>query len=140
MFETAENTVACDSSVQHVSCYFHKLNLTVEHGLQVLGQEVSSVKLKIPQGVPLPILVLELNDGKDGIKMDGSESDEEDGYDSPDKPDGLNYKDDSVDENLEEVVCDKDNLVAPSIVKKSAGSFSLSLSLIPLSFVYLETK
>jgi hypothetical protein len=123
MFASAENPVHWDSSAHHIQCYAHKLNLTVGHGLKVLGQKVSTVKPTIPQGIPLPIPVLEVNDGEDGIEIDDGESDEENGDGLPEKPDGVDDDDASPDKDSAEVVCDVSDLVAVALVKVSPSAF-----------------
>jgi hypothetical protein len=123
MFLNADEPVAWDSKAHHVRCYAHKLNLTVGHGLRVLGQKVSTAKPAVPQGVPLPIPTLEVNAGEDGIQMDESESDEEDGEGLPEKPDGVD------DEEIvsEETVGNGDDLVAQALMKVSDSFLIQSL-------------
>lgn len=58
-----------------------------------------------PQGIPLPVPDLEVNDGDRVIAIDAAESDEEDGTGLPDKPDGVD--DEDVDNNVADAVCDK---------------------------------
>lgn len=70
-----------------------------------------------PQGIPLPVPDLEVNDGDRVIAIDAAESDEEDGTGLPDKPDGVD--DEDVDNNVADAVCDKKDLVALALVKVS---------------------
>lgn len=123
MFAMAEEPESWDSSAHHVRCYAHKLNLTVGHGLRILGQKVQTKKPSIPKGVPLPIPVLEVNDGNDGIEIDSSKSDEEDSIGLPDQPDGVDDDDGSLD--IDEEVCQQDDIVAIALEKVSFFFFFL---------------
>lgn len=131
MFAQAENPVTWDSKAHHIRCYAHKLNLTVGHGLKVLGQNVSTIKSTIPHGVALPIPTFQVNNGEDGLEMDEDDSDEEDDDGLPEKPDGV---DDDVDQDHPgDNVCEKDDVVAAALVKVS--SLTLSFFLSPFSFL-----
>lgn len=119
MFASAEDATFWQASSNHVKCYAHKLNLTVGHGLKALGQKVTIAKPCIPRNQPLPIPVLEVNDGEDEITIDDGESDDENDEGLPDKPDGVD--EDDTNEGLENSVktCDNDDLVAISLAKVS---------------------
>lgn len=122
MFAGANNPVHWDSSANHIRCYAHKLNLTVGHGLSLLGQKVSKAKPSTPHGIPLPIPTLEVNGGQDDIEIDETESDEENGDGLPATPDGVDDEEGSIDYNTE-VFVDKGDLVGLALVKVSALYF-----------------
>lgn len=128
MFLDAEDPVAWDASTNHVRCYAHKLNLTVGHGLKLLGQKVSIAKACVPHNQPLPIPVLEVNDGEDEVEIDNDESDDENDAGLPEKPDGVD--EDDTNETLETsgVACKKDDLVAVALAKIDAVSGQIASS------------
>lgn len=139
MFAAADNSVLWHSSANHVRCYAHKLNLTVGHGLRVLGQTVKTLKPTIPRGIPLPVPLLEVNDGDDTIEMDESESDEDDGDGLPDQPDGIDDEDFIMDDISEDAVINKDDIVALALVKVSEALFPLIFFLLSYTFICSRT-
>jgi hypothetical protein len=115
MFAKAEKPVTWDSKSHHIRCYAHKLNLTVGHGLKLLGQKVSTTKSTIPHGVPLPIPTLQVNNSEDGIEIDEDESDDEDDEGLPEKPSGVD--DDEDHDQSNDQVGEKEDIIAIALVK-----------------------
>ena len=127
LFKNAEDPVVWSASSHHVRCYAHKLNLTVGHGLKVIGQKVSVAKPCIPHGHALPIPALQANDGDDEVVVDNSESDEETDNDLPDQPDGVDEDETNQELEVTGEVCEKDDVVALALVKVSTQMIYLSL-------------
>lgn len=93
------------------------MHLTVGHGLSILGQKFR----KANPTIPLPIPALVVNHGEDGIEMD-----EQDGVGLPEKPDGIDDYNGSMDQDPEDVVYDKDDIVGLALVKISARLMSFT--------------
>ena len=96
------------------------------------------MKPTIPRGIPLPVPLLEVNDGDDTIEMDESESDEDDGDGLPDQPDGIDDEDVIMDDISEDAVKNKDDIVALSLVKVSEALFPLIFFLLSYTFICLR--